>query len=178
MSGATARDCLLPKARSLIRGPKSLDFGRMSLRHEWKDAEKNVRFSPDRSPTVHGGKLPINPPKFMGREDTDRGHKYTRTKRARRSQDQTRPNPFQNRLPKNAPQEWGLQAQRNPPDARKSRTKSPFATQRPDTQFPIVDGQWIPKDTAFGTQESNSPFKDRPVVLLTRSAFLNPSAEV
>lgn len=138
---------------------------------------KKQTFFPDRSPTVHVGKLPINPPNFMGREDTDRGHGYTHTKHAWRSQDQTRPNPFQNQLPKNLSQEWGLQAQRNPPDARKSRTKSPFATQRPDTHFPIMDRQWIPKDTAFGTQESNSPFKDRPVVLLTRSAFPNPSAE-
>ena len=68
--------------------------------------------------------------------------------------------------------------ERNSLGARKLRTENPFATQRPGVQFPIVDRQWIPQDTAFGTQEPNSPFEAGQVVLLTPSAFQNPTAEV
>lgn len=139
----------------------------MSLEHEWKDANK----CQIGVPAVHAGDYRSNPPNRKGREDTDRGRLRAMVVEPNTAQSLPRPT-F--RKPS---QEWGLQAQRNPPDARKLRTKSPFATQRPDTQSPIVDRQWIPNVTAFGTQESNSPIENRPVVRLARSAFLNPSAE-
>ena len=149
----------------------------MSLEHEWKDAKKKLFSARSESRRARRKTTdPILPTVWVERTQTEAGYTRTNTRGV------AKPNAAQS-LPKPAPRKTARRSgaykrKENPPDARKSRTKDPFATQRPDTQSPVVDRQWIPKDTAFGTQESNSPFEDRPVVPLTRSAFSNPSAEV
>lgn len=163
MSGVTARNDLLPKLAPSCEDRSHQTLGRggswtlMEGRRKENFSARSESYRARRKTTN-----PILPTIAVERTQTEAGTHAIRTV----YQNQTRPNPFQDRLLEELSQGWGLPAQRTPPDTRKLRTKSPFATQRPDTQFPVVDRQWIPKDTVFDTQESNSPFEDRPVLLL------------
>jgi hypothetical protein len=146
--GTTCYQNSLPRTRTEVIGL----WAGVSVEHEWKDAKKCL-FLPDRSPTVHVGKLPIHSSRLYG----SRGHR-PRPGTHGVAETNRGPIPSKTSSRENPLQEWGLQAQKKysrRPGSRGRRTLSLHNGRIPN--FPSWMGNGYPKTPPLVLRSRTAP---------------------